>query len=362
MRHAVVLAGGSGTRLWPLSTRDVPKQLIPFEGGKSLLSISLERVEPLVGAERLYVCAAEEHRALVERSIPSLDTAHYLGEPSGRDTLAAIGFACAVIAREDPAAVLGVFTSDHMIRPVDRFRATAESGYSMAESRPEAIVTFGVEPTHGSTAYGYLELGEVVGGARRVTRFREKPDAPTADAYVKAGPERYLWNSGMFLFRAATLLDLLGRYEPDLRAALGRIAAAWDTPERAEVLRAVYPDLRRSSIDYAVMERASTDPSVRVLAIPLGAQWMDVGSWPTYGAALGPDDRGNAVVGRGLLLDTTGSVVVCDDPEHLVATLGCEDLVVVHTARATLVCPKSRADEIKRLHAEVAERHGERYL
>jgi mannose-1-phosphate guanylyltransferase len=259
---------------------------------------------------------------------------------------------------------VGVFTADQLIRPVDRFREIVASGYDLAGARPETVVTFGIAPTHPATSYGYLELGlDIGGGARRVSRFREKPDLRTATGFVDAGPDRYLWNSGMFVFRAATFLERLEAYEPALAAAMRGVGAAWGTGEGAAALRTVYPTLRKVSFDFGFMEPASVDPAVRVAAIPMPLEWLDVGSWPAFASIYPADAAGNTTPAERTVLEgCSGTLLVSDDPTHLVAALGCEDLIVVHTARATLVCRKDRAEEIKKLQALVAERFGPEYV
>jgi mannose-1-phosphate guanylyltransferase len=361
MRYAVIIAGGSGTRLWPMSRAKTPKQLIPLFGGRSLLEIAVARLEPLLPPERCFVCAGESHAEAIARALPQLGPKQFLGEPCGRDTLNAVGFSAAVIARRDPEAVIGVFTADHVIEPTDRFRAIVDTGYSVVERHPRALLTFGIAPTHPATGYGYLELGEVLdGAARRLRQFREKPDLETARQYVAAGPERFLWNSGMFVWRADTLLDCIRRYAADTHAGLMRIADAWDGPRRQAVLEEVYPTLKKISVDYAVMEPASRDAALTVAAIPMPLRWLDVGSWPSFAETCPHDEQGNALgSGRTLLLDTRGTLAVSSDPNHLIATIGCEDLLIVHTPDATLVCRADRADAIKQLHGLIADRYGE---
>ncbi len=215
MRHALILAGGSGVRLWPMSRRTNPKQLIPFIGGRSLVQLAADRVEGLTPPANRYICALEEHRERILAALPGWTGEQFLGEPIGRDTLSAAAFSSAVIARKDPDAVIAVFTADHVIEPVDRFREIVCSAYSVVERQPDILATFGIAPTHAATGYGYLELGEAIEpGVYAVRQFREKPDPSTAAQYFGAGPENYLWNSGMFVWRAATLLDCVRRYEP----------------------------------------------------------------------------------------------------------------------------------------------------
>jgi mannose-1-phosphate guanylyltransferase len=363
MRYALILAGGSGVRLWPMSRQATPKHLLPFIGGKCLVEIAAARLDGLVPAEHCYICAGERQRAAILQALPS-SRDRFLGEPVGRDTLNAVGFSAAVIAREDPEAVIGVFTADHLIEPLDEFQKIVSQGYALAERNPETLVTFGILPSFASTGYGYLELGgELDGGARRVERFKEKPDAATAESYYAAGGDRYLWNSGMFVWRAATLLDCIRRYEPEIYRGLARIAEHWATPAREAVLAEVYPSLKKVSVDYAVMEPASRDASVRVAAVPMPLRWLDVGSWTSFAKTRPTDSEGNALAAeRNVLLETSNTLVVSSDPKHLIAVAGCEGLIVIHTPDATLVCRSDQAEKIKELQQKVAERFGNEYL
>lgn len=360
MRYAMIMAGGSGTRLWPMSREATPKQVLPFIGGKNLVQIAAARLEGLVPPDRRYVCAAARLEDQIRQSLPELGPDQFLGEPCGRDTVNAVAFSAAVIARRDPKAVIAVFTADHIIEPVDRFVEIVAGGYALAERVPNALVTFGIAPTGPATGYGYLQLGaELDGGARRVERFKEKPDKATATGWFEAGPTRYLWNSGMFVWRAATLLDCLRRYAPENYAGLQRIAAAWDTPERQDVLAAVYPTLPKISVDFAIMEPASHDGSVQVAAIPMPLHWLDVGSWPSFAQTCPRDAAGNALAAaRHLLHHTSGTLVASSDPGHLIVAAGCRDLIVIHTPDATLICPADQAEAVKDLQKLVAQQFG----
>lgn len=369
MRFALILAGGSGTRLWPMSRGGEPKQLIPFVKGRSLLEISLGRLDGLVDQDHRYVCAGESYRDRVQGMAGGIAAEQYIGEPVGRDTLAALALSSAVISLRDPDATIGVFTADQVIEPVERFLSIVGAGFDIVDANPDTLLTFGIAPTRAATGYGYLELGgglaggDAAGGARAVTRFREKPDAETAARYLAAGADRYLWNSGMFLWKASTFLGCVKRYHADLAAGIAKISAAWLTGRRAEVLSAVYPSLKRISVDFGVMEPASLDPSVRVAALPMPLEWMDIGSWSSFAEICDHDEAGNALAGgRQVLVDCRGTFVASSDPEHLVAGIGCEDLIIVHTPNATLVCRRDRAEDVKTLQQRVARELGDRYV
>ena len=344
MRHALVLAGGSGTRLWPFSTRTEPKQLAPLFAGASLLDLAVERAVAVVDPSRVWLAAGEQLRASVTTHL-----AHerLVVEPSGRDTLPALVLALSEIAAQDPEAVVAVLTADHLIEPVDVFATTLAAGFDLAEEQDDLLVTFGVVPDHPATGFGYLELGKPLQGtAMVVARFAEKPQRPRAQQLLDQGA---LWNSGMFVWRASTFLRAARAFAPEtvdlVEAFRGGDADAW---ERVPKL----------SVDYGVMEPASTSSDFVVAAVPLATRWLDVGSWPQYGDAVGHDDHGNAVgAAATALLDTHDCVVASSDPDHLIALVGCEGLVVVHTPEATLVVPADQAQRVKDLHAQVLADH-----
>ena len=360
----MIMAGGSGTRLWPMSRASHPKQLIEFIEGRSLLQIAWSRLEGLVEPQQRLICAGETHRDSILSALPQVQSSQFFGEPVGRDTLNAVGFVAAVLAHQDPEAVIAVFTADHIIEPVNRFQEIVARGFELAEADRNHLVTFGIRPTHAATGFGYLELGKrIAEDALVVQRFKEKPDAETAQGYFDAGSDRYLWNSGMFVWRAQTLVDCLRRFAPRNAQGLSQIAERWGTARQNEVLEQVYPTLPKTSVDYAVMEPASQDASLEVLAVPMPLSWLDVGSWPAFASTCRKDGNGNALAaGHHVLLDSRNTLVASDDPEHLVATIGVEDLVIVHTADATLVCRAGRAESIKELHDTIRQQFEGRWL
>jgi mannose-1-phosphate guanylyltransferase len=359
------MAGGSGTRLWPMSRGDRPKQLIPFLDGKSLLQSAFDRVEGLIDRTNRYVCAGRRHERVILAETPGLLAENFLGEPVGRDTLNAVGLSAAVLAAKDPEATIAVFTADHLIEPAQKFRGIVAKGFALVERHPNTLVTFGITPTFPATGYGYLELGdhyEDAGYAWRVAQFKEKPPLEQAQSYFAAGPARYLWNSGMFVWRAQTLLDCIRRFEPAVYEGLAEIAAAWNGKDRTAVLERVFPQLKKISIDFAVMEPASRDADVRVAAVPMPLVWLDIGSWNSFAQTCRRDANQNALAGESLLLDTKNCLAASSDPKHLVALIGCQNLFVIHTPDATLVCPADQAEKIKELYKEIEGRYGEKYL
>ena len=352
--HAVIPAGGSGTRLWPLSRAASPKFLHPLSpDGRTLLSATVHRLGGLADLSRTFVITGSAHAVAVARQCPELYEDNILVEPSPRDSCAAIGLAAAVIAHRDPTAVMACFSADHLVDDDAQFADVIRA--AIAEAEAGSLVTVGITPTRPETGYGYLRCGaEIDGGpARTVLEFTEKPNAMIAREYVQGG--RHLWNAGMFVWRAATFLDVLAGFEPELHAGLARIAAAWDTDERDRVLGAVWPTLPSVSVDYAVMEPAALRGLVAT--VPGSFGWNDVGDFDTVGAVWAQDDRKNAVVrcasdsiAEPLLHDSVG-VVAVSQTSRLIATLGVSDLIVVDTPDVLMICARSRAQEVRKLVA-----------
>jgi len=365
MRSGVIMAGGSGTRLWPLSRAGRPKQLLEVAGGRSLLRLAYERLAGVLDPASIFVCTLDAHRDAVLAALPELPPENVIGEPMGRDTASAIGLCAAVLGAADPDAAFAVVTADHVIEPVAVFQDALGHGFALAESAPR-LVTFGVVPTSPHTGLGYIERAAPIAVrpgseavAYEVASFTEKPDAATAAGYLASG--RYFWNSGTFVWRASTVLDQLRRHRPDLAASLAVIAAAWARPDRARVLAEVYQNLPKISIDYAVLEPASRVRDDSVAVVPLAVDWLDVGSWATLGTTLRADDHGNAIGGLTVLVDASDNIVVTDDPQRLVAALGVRDMVIVATSDVTMICPRSACERVKELVAAVQLAHGARF-
>ena len=357
MEYVVIMAGGSGTRLWPLSRQGMPKQLLRLVGGKSLLQLAYERAVTLVDPERVLVCAGRRHMDVIAGQLPDVPDENLLAEPVGRDSLAAIAWSMATIAGRDPDAVAAVLSADHVIEPEEEFTQTLRQALAVAAKDPEALVTCGILPTSPHTGYGYLHVGEPVDGAgkvRRVLRFAEKPTREVAEAYLAQGD--WWWNSGMFCWRATTFLDQLKRFQPAVAAAVGRLAA------RPDLIDEIYPTLTKISVDYAIMEPVSQGLSTaHVLTVGLEAEWTDIGGFPALAHYLGVGP-GSHVEGRVVDLGSTGSLLMNRQTDgRLLAVCGVEDLIVVEDSDVTLVCAMDQAERIKEL-VELAREQAERYV
>ncbi|MDX2039172.1 MAG: mannose-1-phosphate guanylyltransferase [Isosphaeraceae bacterium] len=346
MLHAIVMAGGSGTRFWPKSRRNRPKQLLRLHGDATMLQQTVARVAGLVPPERVHVITGADQAAATIAQLPQLPRGHVVGEPCPRDTAACVGLAALIVAKADPEGTMIVMPADHVISPTEVFLDTVRAAVDVIDADPSTFVTFGIKPTRPETGYGYIERGELLGtpngiALNRVAQFREKPDLETAKQFLEAG--NFAWNSGIFLWRAQAILDALRTHRPQLAAALDRVGAALGTPEEAEVLAREYPLMEKVPIDKAVMEKA---PNVRVLEVVY--DWSDVGDWRALTTLVEPDADGNAVQGTVHLVDTTDSIIVNDDA-GLVAVLGLDDVVVIQSGGAVLVAKKDKLDRLKAL-------------
>ncbi len=352
MLHAVIMAGGSGTRFWPASRRSKPKQFLSLVGGVPLIRTTVDRILPLVPAERIWVVTTEATAEATREVLPELSPDNVLVEPVGRDTAACAGFAAVVVRHSDPEGVCLVLPADHVIRETSRFRRALAAGAQMVEDNG-GLLTFGVRPTRPETGFGYLQVGREHGpvgewSVHELARFVEKPDLETARRYLGEGG--YFWNSGMFVWPVADLLAEIRRQLPRLADGLEQIADALGGDRADETVGEVYPTLQKISVDYGVMEGAK-----RCWTIPVDFPWSDVGAWPALGELLDCDDSGNALRGRTVALDCNDCMLVGEGP--VVAAAGVKDLIVVATPEAVLVVPAAEAQRVKDIVAELEVRN-----
>jgi mannose-1-phosphate guanylyltransferase len=351
--YAVVMAGGSGTRFWPLSRKHRPKQTLPILGAATMVRQTVERLFPLFEPRQVFVVTAHEHTDLVRRDLDIVPQENIIDEPMGRDTAAAIGLAATFLHWRDPEAAFAVLPADHFIDDPLKFQKALAKGREAARSG--ALVTFGIKPRYAATCYGYLQRGERAGDTVRVRKFCEKPKPEVAAEFLKSG--EYFWNGGIFVWQAASILSEIRRHLPELGASLKEIEAALGTSRLPSVLSREYGKLKRVSIDYGVMEKAG-----QVLMVEPEFEWDDVGSWSAAADRRPKDGAGNAVDGKVLAVESKDSLVISSDPDHLVGVLGLEGFVVVHTPDATLVCPKNRAEELKKLVEQIQAKGLEKHL
>jgi mannose-1-phosphate guanylyltransferase len=359
MLHAMIMAGGGGTRFWPRSRQQRPKQFLTLGGERTLLQQAMDRIEGLLPAEHTWVITGQAYQAETAQQLPQLPSGHIVGEPCGRDTAPCIGLGAALIARRDPQAVMLVTPADHVIEPVREFERAARVAAQMADENVSALITFGIPPTFPSTGYGYIQRGAEVGQRHgvnvfRVQRFEEKPAAERAERFVVSGD--YLWNSGIFVWRVAAVLDELRRQQPQLHDAVRRIADDWDAPRRDDVLRQEYESIAKLSIDYAVMERAR-----EVLVVQAPYRWDDVGSWLALERMNAQDADHNTILATHCGLKTKHCIIV-GDAERLITTIGVENLVVVQDGDATLIADRRDEGTVKQLVDLLKKKGLEKYL
>ena len=361
--HAVIMAGGGGTRLWPVSRRKRPKQSLRLFGERTLFQLAVDRIVPVIPLDRIWVVTAADQADDLMAQCPELPKDNFLIEPAPRGTASVVGLAAIVLRRRDPECRMACLTADHYIADVTSFQRALQAAFSLAAEGD--LVTLGIRPTYPATGFGYIELGEARGeflghAAHRAVGFKEKPDRETAKQYIATG--RYAWNSGMFIWRADRILPELERQMPSLFRGLSEIEGALDTPDARLVLERVWQSLKKQTIDYGVMEGAK---NVSVIpADKLG--WWDVGSWAGLFEIMKPDSSGNLILGGNIrALDTRGTLVYQEPAEgaaRLIVTLGVENLVVVDAGDALLVCMRDEVESIRRL-VEQLEREGqEKYL
>ena len=347
--HALIMAGGGGTRLWPLSRRARPKQALTLVGERTMFEHAVDRIASLFQPEEIFVVTGEEHLESLLLQAPELPRANFLLEPVGQGTAPAIGLGAVHLRRRDPQAVMVVLTADHFIRDVERFRRVLTAAAQVAEKGH--LVTLGITPSFPSTAFGYIQQGEqlyeVDGFAVfRALRFTEKPSPETAFQMVESG--LYTWNSGMFIWRVDRIMEEFARQMPDLYDVLMQIDAVLGTPAYEPTLRRLWPQLVPQSIDYGVMEGARD-----VVVIPVDIGWSDVGNWSSMREILPADADGNVVVGEHVGLETRNTIVF--GGHRLIATIGLEDMIIVDTDDALLICPVDREQDVREMVRQLRE-------
>ena len=342
--NAVILAGGSGTRLWPLSTPSFPKQFLPLPNGRSMIQESLARVEGLISPEQAWVVTGRSMVELVREHLPMIPNSHILGEPMGRSTAAAIGWAAATIARRDPQATMMVLTADHVITKINVFKQALLLADKLA--RQGYLVTLGIKPTGPETGYGYIRYGAALseGFAHQAfygERFVEKPNVATALTYLEDG--HYVWNSGMFVWKVGTILAELKKNLPDLAQKIDVIAEAMGTSREQTTLDELWPTLQTISIDYGVMEKTDT-----FAVIPVDIGWNDVGNWEQYGSLFPADHDEVRSVGHHVDFGSS-KLFVYNNTQRQIFTIGLEDVVVVEMDDKTVICHKDEVQRVKEL-------------
>ncbi len=356
--YAVILAGGRGERFWPLSRADHPKQFIALFGGRPLLTLAVERLDGLIPADRVLVITSRDLVDATRTAAANIPPHNIIGEPMGRDTAAAVALACGLVRQRDPDGVVCILTADQLMTDVNTFRRTLDDSLRVA-AQDDVIVTIGITPTYPATGFGYIRAGELRDTSTATRFFKadafvEKPEEHTAARYIAEG--KYYWNAGMFIWHTRVMQHALATHIPVL-ADLAETVAALDSCHDVDAaLNAIYPSLSKISIDYAVMEHAQN-----IIVAEGNFGWDDVGTWSALAGHFVPDIEGNIAIGGTETLDARNNIIVSEN--HLTAVIGISDLVVVQAPGVTLVCPKSRAQDVKAMLRRVASRpDGEKYV
>lgn len=359
MLHAMIMAGGSGTRFWPASRKHNPKQLLNLTGQRSMIQSTADRLSGLCPLENLLIVTNQSLVEPIAAQLPEVPRESIIGEPAKRDTAPCIGLAAAWISARDPEATMVVMPADHVIGPDDVFQDALVHASELVDEDPTRIVTFGIKPSYPAEAFGYIEReGEAFPQKRlpsfSVNRFREKPDLETAREFLKAGS--FYWNSGIFVWKVKTILDALAEFQPAMLARINKIANAIGTPDFAETLQREFTAIEGTSIDYAVMEKHEN-----VVVVEAPFQWDDLGNWSAIPRLKGIDEAGNTIDGEHIGIETENSLIRTESG-HLIVTIGMKDCIVVHTSNATLVADKNQEQSIKQIVAELERRGLDQYL
>lgn len=357
--YAVIMAGGGGTRLWPLSRKDRPKQMLSLFDERSLFQTSVQRLKGVFPPQQVLVVTVADQAIELMAQMPEIPPENFLIEPGPRGTASVVGLAAAALMSRDPQAVMAVLTSDHFIGDEELFRRLLNAAYLAAND--DYLVTLGIAPTFPSTGFGYIHLGEILASYQgtpihQVLSFKEKPDVDQARRLLASGD--YVWNSGMFFWRVDNILTEFKRQMPDLYSGLEAIQHAWASPQQQETVTGVWANLATQTIDYGIMEHAE-----RVVVVPaVGLNWNDVGSWESLFEVLPGDENGNIVMGgEHIGLDTHTSLVYVQEKRRLIVTIGVDDLVLVDTGDVLLVCKKDQAQRVRQIVNQLKQT-GQHYL
>jgi len=354
--YALIMAGGVGTRLWPLSRRNRPKQSLTLVGGRTMFEHAVDRIAPIFQPEHIFVVTGAEHVESLAAQAPELPPENFIVEPEGRGTAPAIGLGAIHLRREDPQAIMAVLTADHFIANQDRFRDVLTAAAQVAEDGH--LVTLGIKPSFPSTGYGYIKQGQSLSTVDgfpvfQAKRFTEKPSLETALHMVESG--EYSWNSGMFVWQVDRISEEFQGQMPEFFVQLAEVEATLGTPGYEATLNRVWPQIAKQTIDYGVMEGAED-----VAVIPVDIGWSDVGSWSSLSDLLPADERGNTVVGPHMGIDTSDTLIFSE--KRLVATIGLEDMVIVDTEDALLVCPRDREQEVRAIVRQLQQENRTDYI
>jgi mannose-1-phosphate guanylyltransferase len=356
------MAGGTGKRLWPLSRQKRPKQVLELLDGQTLLSRCFERLRPIFDIRNIIVLTNTGYADVVRENLTGLPFNNVIAEPAVRDTAGAIGLVSTILSKYDPDATIAVVTADQIIKPPEVLQEAIKDALTFINDNPDNMITFGIQPTFASTSLGYIKYSDgrkypnCKNKIYSADAFREKPDENTAKEYLANG--QYFWNSGMFVWKAGTILDHLRKFLPEATEPLAKIQAAWDSPNQQQMLHEYFVKLPKISIDYAVMEKAE-----KVNTIKLDCRWLDMGSFAALADIINSDKDNNIVVaGQSELLDCKNSIIATEDKDHMIAAIGLENIVVAHSPDATLICHIDQTDRIKDLLELIKEHTGEKFL
>lgn len=358
MLYAVIMAGGSGTRFWPWSRKETPKQLLKITGQDTMIKQTLNRIVGEIPSGNIYVVTTSLLTDSIREELPELPSGNIISEPFGRNTAACIGLAAAIVSRRDASAVMAVMTADHIIGPSDRLLEALKCAEKLA-TESNALITFGIKPNEPSVNYGYIQRTEDKTRIRDfliydVKCFTEKPDRATAENFVQSG--KHYWNSGIFVWSVSTILEKIDALMPKLSEGLARIRESLGTTEESDVISREYEKFENISIDYGVMEKSSN-----VKIIEADFQWDDVGSWLAVERLNKPDQDNNTILGNHCGLDTRGNIIIGDN-ERLITTINVSDMIIVSTKDVTMVCNKNSAEDIKKLTNLLHEKGYDCYL